>query len=53
MVAGVEVHLSPASPLRRKIHLDPEALEYLDGGPARLGEERVVEARDKQRDAHG
>ena len=52
LVAGVEVHLAAARLREGKVHLHPETFEDLDGRPARLGEERIVEAGYKERHAH-
>src|SRR5688500_11910422 len=52
LVAGVEVHLAAARLREGKVHHHPETLEDLDGGPTRLGEERVVEAGYKERHPH-
>ena len=53
LVAGVEVQLTAAGLSVRKLDLVAEAFEHLHGRDARLGEQRVVEARDEERDAHG
>src|SRR5215216_7272083 len=47
------MHLPAAGLLEGELDLVPEALEHLDGRPARLREERVVEAGYEQRYAHG
>jgi hypothetical protein len=52
LVAGVEVHLAAAGLGEGKLDLVPEPLEHLDGRPAGLGEERVVEAGYEQRYSH-
>src|SRR5918995_4129031 len=52
LVAGVEVHLAAARLGEGKVHLHPEAFQDLHGGPARLREERIVEASYKERHAH-
>ena len=46
------MHLAAAGLLEGKLYLVPEPLEKRDRGPARLGEERVVEAGYKERYAH-
>src|SRR5215212_539235 len=53
LIAGVEVHLAAAGLLERELDLMAQPLEESHGRPARLGKERVVEARDKERYAHG
>src|ERR687889_633790 len=52
LVASVEVHLAAAGLIQREVHLYTEAFKDLDGRLPRLREERVVKARDKERDAH-
>ena len=51
-VARVEVHLPAAGLLLGEVDLAAEALQQLDDRPARLREQRVVEAGDEQRDPH-
>src|SRR5215210_961431 len=52
LVSRVEVHLAAARLRAGKVYLHPETFENLDRSPARLGEERVVEAGYEERDAH-
>src|SRR4051812_24340598 len=53
LVAGVEMHLAAAGLREGESYLYPEAFEDLDRCPAGLGKEGVVEAGDKERNAHG
>src|SRR5919107_875244 len=52
LVASVKVHLAAAGLIQWEVHLYTEAFKDLDGRLPRLREERVVKARDKERDAH-
>ena len=53
LVSGVEVQLAATCLRLRKLDVVPEPLENADGRDPRLGEERVVETRDEERDTHG
>ena len=52
-VAGVQVQLAAAGLLARESDLDAEPLEQRDGRAPDGGVQRVGEARDEERDAHG
>ena len=52
-VAGVQVQLAAAGLLARESDLDAEPLEQRDGRAPDGGIQRVGEARDEERDAHG
>ena len=51
-VAGVHHRLAAAGLLLRELHVDAEPPQQRDHGLARVGEQRVVEAGDQQRDPH-
>ncbi len=53
LVSGVEVQLATTCLRLRKLDVVPEPLENADRRDPRLGEERVVETRDEERDTHG
>ena len=53
LVAGVEVHLAAAGLLAPELDGVAQPLQHLNGGTAGLRKQRVVEAGDKQCDAHG
>jgi hypothetical protein len=46
------VHLPAARLIEREIDLHSHAIEHGDRGAPRLGEQRVVEARDEERRPH-
>jgi hypothetical protein len=52
-VATVDVHLAAARLADREVDRHPEPLEQAHGGPAGIGEHRVVQTRDEQGDFHG
>ena len=53
VVARVAVHLPAARLLGRELDLAAQPLQHRDRRAPRLGEQRVVEAGDEQRDPHG
>ena len=53
LVSRVEVQLATTRLRLRKLDVVPEPLENADGRDSRLGEKRVVETREEERDTHG
>src|SRR5690606_32906795 len=51
-VTAVEGHLPATGLCRRKVHLHPQAAQHLHHALPHLGEERVGQAGDEERDLH-